>query len=312
MPVCAAGGPRGASWALPYNGCMNDLPADIDSINHVGMAVRDLDAAARRFEAMGFMLTPYSPHSAAWKPGAAVVPQGSGNRCVMLPHNYLEILASESPAAPAERIETFLRRHQGAHIICFNSATPDAIDARLVAAGIGTSGVIPLQREIDTPDGLRTAKFRRVQFAPDDSPEGYIQVAHHLTPQYIYQPRYTAHANGATLLSDTLVVADDVEHFAAKYARYLGVPATREGAARRFRFALGDRLTLLPWRDAAGWLPGTLMPPPPCIAGVAFRVPDLAAQRARLAAAGFTVRDAGRRLLVPAEEACGVAVLFEA
>jgi hypothetical protein len=90
------------------------------------------------------------------------------------------------------------------------------------------------------------------------------------------------------------------------------VPAAREGNARRFRFALGDRLTLISWRDAASWLPGTLMAPLPCIAAVAFRVPDLAAQRARLAAAGFAVRDAGERLLVPAEEACGVAVLFEA
>lgn len=291
---------------------MSDLPADIDSINHVGMAVRDLDAAARRFEAMGFGLTPFSPHSAGWKPGEAVKPQGSGNRCVMLPHNYLEVLASENPAAPAERIETFLRRHQGAHIICFNSDTPELIDRRLVASGIRTSGVIPLQREIDTPDGVRTAKFQRVQFAPDDSPEGYIQVARHLTPEYIYQPRYTAHANGATLLSDTIVVADDVEQFAAKYARYLGVPAMRDGDAWRFRFALGDRLTLISWRDASAWLPGTLMAPLPCIAGVAFRVPDLEAQRARLAAAGFSVRDAGSRVLVPAEEACGVAVLFEA
>ena len=89
---------------------MSDLPADIDSINHVGMAVRDLGAAARCFEAMGFMLTPYSPHSAAWKPGEAVKPQGSGNRCVMLPHNYLEVLASElgDRSTVVDLIDTFL------------------------------------------------------------------------------------------------------------------------------------------------------------------------------------------------------------
>ena len=48
---------------------------DITNINHVGMAVRDLAAAAARYEAMGFQLTPYSPHSAAWKPGDAVQPR---------------------------------------------------------------------------------------------------------------------------------------------------------------------------------------------------------------------------------------------
>lgn len=275
------------------------------------MAVRDLDAASRCFQAMGFLLTPYSPHSAAWKPGEAVKPQGSGNRCVMLPHNYLEILASEDPAAPASRIETFLARHQGAHIICFNSDTPELIDTRLSAAGIRTSGVIPLQREIDTPRGVRTAKFQRLQFAPDDSPEGYIQVARHLTPQFIYQPRYTAQPNGATLLSDTIVVVDDVDRFAAKYGGYLAAAPVRDGDAWQFCFALGDRLTLVPWRASGSRLPGSLLPPLPCIAGVVFRVPDLAAQRARLQRAGFSVRTAGKRVLVPAEEACGVAVLFE-
>ncbi|MBL8386073.1 MAG: VOC family protein [Burkholderiales bacterium] len=290
---------------------MQGMSADIDSINHVGMAVRDLGTAARCYEAMGFQLTPYSPHSGAWKPGEAVKPLGSGNRCVMLPHNYLEILASENPRQPAERIEAFLRHHQGAHIICFNSEVPDAIDARLRAAGLRTSGVIPLQREIDTPDGVRTAKFQRVQFAPDDSPEGYIQVARHLTPEYIYQPRYTAHANGCTALSDTIVVADDVGHFAAKYARYLGVAPVRADGAARFRFSLVGHLTIVGVGDVPRFLPGTLLPPLPGIAGVVFRVPDLAAQRARLAAAGFVVRDAGARLLVCAEDACGVAVLFE-
>ena len=42
---------------------------DIDNINHVGMAVRDLAATVARYEAMGFQLTPYSEHSGAWKPG---------------------------------------------------------------------------------------------------------------------------------------------------------------------------------------------------------------------------------------------------
>ena len=285
--------------------------ADIDSINHVGMAVRDLAQASRRFGDMGFVLTPYSPHSGAWKPGEPVQKFGSGNRCVMFAHNYLEILAAENPAVPVARIEAFLAHHQGGHIICFNSETPEAVDARLAQAGVRTSGVIPLQRDIDTPDGVRTAKFQRVQFAPDDSPEGYIQAARHLTPEYIYQPRYTSHPNGCTALSDCIVVADDVEHFARKYERYIGSPARREGSAWRFDFPLVGRLTLVGYRDVRDRLPGTLLPPLPGIAAVAFRTPDLAAQRARLAAAGITVREVGARLLVPAEEACGIAVLFE-
>ncbi len=288
-----------------------DPAAGIDSMNHVGMAVRDVAQTARTFEAMGFQLTPYSPHSAAWKPGEPVKPQGSGNRCVMFPHNYLEILANEDPGKPTERIETFLARHQGAHILCFNSETAEAIDAQLTAAGLRTSGVIPLQREIDTPEGVRTAKFQRVQFAPDDSPEGFIQVARHLTPQYIYQPRYTAHPNGCDGLTDTIVVADDLPHFLTKYTRYLGRAPVPAQDAWRFDFPLLGRLTLIDYRQVSRWLPGTLLPPLPGIAAVTFRVPNLAEQRARLLAAGFALREVGGRVLVSAEQACGVAVLFE-
>jgi catechol 2,3-dioxygenase-like lactoylglutathione lyase family enzyme len=284
---------------------------DIDSINHVGMAVRRLAETTACYESMGFTLTPYSPHSGALKPGEPVVPLNSGNRCVMFAHNYLEILASADAAQPAPKISNFLKRHQGAHIICFGSEQVESVDDRLREQGIATSGVIPLQREIDTPEGQRTAKFQRVQFAPDDSPEGYIQAARHLTPQYIYQPRYMAHANGCSELSDVILVADDIAHFSEKYRRYTGIAPASEGDARVFRFELASRLTLVHPRHASALLPGSLLPPLPGIAGIVFRCPDLAAQGQRLARGGFTVATVAGRLVVPAEEASGVAVLFE-
>jgi catechol 2,3-dioxygenase-like lactoylglutathione lyase family enzyme len=285
--------------------------ADIDSINHVGMVARDLAATAARYEAMGFMLTPYSPHSGAWKPGEPVQTFRSGNRCVMFAKNYLEILANEDPTQPTPRLAGYLKHHQGAHIICFNTEDSHAVDKRLAGVGIRTSGVIPLQREIDTPDGVRTAKFERVQFAPEDSPEGYIQAARHLTPQYIYQPRYIAHPNQCIELSDTIVVTDDLDGFAQKYARYLGTKPAREGDTVRFRFPLVSTLTLVRLRDAPALVPGTLFPPIPGIAAVAFRTRDLAAQRRRLLDHGFTANEAGQRLVVPAEEASGLAIIFE-
>jgi catechol 2,3-dioxygenase-like lactoylglutathione lyase family enzyme len=285
--------------------------ADIDSINHVGMVARDLAATVSRYEAMGFQLTPYSPHSGAWKPGEKVQNFGSGNRCVMFEGNYLEILASEDAAKPSPRLAGYLGHHQGAHIICFNTEDSSAVDRRLAAAGIRTSGVIPLQRDIDTPEGVRTAKFERVQFAPEDSPEGYIQAARHLTPQYIYQPRYIAHPNRCYELSETIVVTDDLDGFADKYARYLGAAPVRDGATVRFRFPLFSALTLVALRHAPALIPGTLYPPIPGIAAVAFRTRDQAALRRRLRDNGFAVNEVGGRLLVPAEEASGVAIIFE-
>ena len=284
---------------------------DIDNINHVGMAVRDLARTAAQYEAMGFQLTPYSPHSAAWKPGETLQPQGSGNRCVMFANDYLEILASEDPARPASRIGHFLKRHQGAHIICFNTGNAQAVDDRLRKSGIATSGVIPLQREIDTPDGVRTAKFERVQFAPDDSPEGYIQAARHLTPQYVYQPRYVSHPNGCSQLSNTIVVTGDAESFVRKFSRYVGQSFDTQSNAHRIKFPAGGALTIVSAALVRELLPGTLLPPVPCIAAVAFRTSNLGALRTRLVENGFTVNEVDGRLIVPAEEASGLAVMFE-
>jgi hypothetical protein len=284
---------------------------DIDNINHVGMACRDLAETAPRYEAMGFQLTPYSPHSAAWKPGDPVQPLGSGNRCVMFADTYLEILGSENPRRQAARIANFLKRHQGAHIVCFDCPDTDAVDRRVRELGYETSGVIPLQRDIDTPDGVRTAKFVRSQFAPKDSPEGYIQATTHLTPGYIYQPRYTAHPNGSFQLRETILVTDDLPSFQTRYRDYLDIAPTCETAALRFALPRGTLLTIVDLRDAAAMLPGTLMPPLPGIAAVSFRTRELAATRERLKANGFTVVEIGTRMIVPAEEASGVAVLFE-
>jgi Glyoxalase-like domain len=285
---------------------------EIDNINHVGMAVRSLAATAARFEAMGFQLTPFSPHSGAWKPGEPVRNLGSGNRCVMFATNYLEILGTENDEKPPPRIAGFLERHQGAHIICFNSEAPSTLDEQLRSHGIETSGVIPLQRDIDTPEGVRTARFERVQFAPDDSPEGYIQAARHLTPEFIYQPRHIAHENGCTFLSEAFVAADDAAGFARKYGRYLGMPVEATDDLFRFRLPLGSTLTVVPSQRTARLFPGSLLPPAPAIVAVTFRTRDLAAQHKRLTDRKFTVLENHGRISVPAEEASGLVVTFEA
>lgn len=284
---------------------------DIHSINHVGMVARDIVATAARYEAMGFLLTPYSPHSGAWKPGEPVTKLGSGNRCVMFGHNYLEILANEDPAAPSPRLAGYLRHHQGGHIICFGSEDLASVDSRLVADGFATSGVIPLQRDIDTPEGVRTARFERVQFAPDDSPEGYIQAAKHLTPAYIYQPRYIAHPNGCTELSNTVLIVDDVQAYSDRYRRYTGAEPVAADGGMCLRFPLCSRLTVMDARAAVEYLPGSLHPPVPGIAAVAFRCPDLPAQARRLREARVPFVEVDGRLVVPAEEASGLAIVFE-
>jgi catechol 2,3-dioxygenase-like lactoylglutathione lyase family enzyme len=285
--------------------------SDLDSINHVGIVVRDMDATASRFEAMGFQLTPYSPHAGAFTPGETAKPFGSGNRCIMFANNYLEILASEDPANPSPRLTGYLEHHEGAHILCFNADRLADVDRRLAVAGVATSGVIPLERTIDTAEGPRLARFERVQFAPGATPEGYVQAATHLTPEYIYQPRHTVHENGCDELSEAVVVTDDLDAMSAAYARYIGSDGQRDAYSTVFQLPRLSRLTLLDRRAANDRLPHSQLPPVPGIAAVTFRTRDLIALRERLERNGAGPATVGERIMVVAERASGVAFLFE-
>src|SRR5262249_828538 len=149
-----------------------------------------------------------------------------------------------------------------------------------------------------------------VQMAANNSPEGYIQFTRHLTPQYIYQPRYIAHPNGALQLAETVLVTDDLAGFVKKYSDYLPVAPVRYGNGAQFKLPRGTTLTIVGVGDARRIFRGPLLPPIPGIAAVGFRTPRLAEMRQRLAGNGFTVIDLGDRVMVPAEEASGVAVLF--
>ena len=62
------------------------------TLDHAGVAVRDLDAAEAAYRRLGFNLTPRSIHSGAVEPGGPVVPWGSGNHCAMFADGYLEVV----------------------------------------------------------------------------------------------------------------------------------------------------------------------------------------------------------------------------
>jgi hypothetical protein len=288
------------------------MNGDIDSVNHVGVAVRDMAKGTARYEALGFTLTPLSVHSGSSKPGEPVQPMATGNRCAVFPNNYVEVLGIVNPGRPAWGWDKFVSRFQGAHIICFGCKDAGVVDKRVSGNAIKTSGVIALQRDVETPEGMRTARFDCVHFEAAAMPEGLIQAARHRNPEYIHQPRYLSHANGAAALSEVVLVADDPAALAAKYERLTGQKAKADGRRRTIDLPLVSRLTFIGVDEVASVMPGSLMAPPPCIAAMGFTVKDLGQTAGVLDKSGITyVRD-GKRLVVPAEEGMGVAHIFAA
>ncbi len=289
---------------------MAQAEGDIDSVNHVGVAVRDMDQAVARYEALGFVLSPLSVHSGSAKPGAPVEPMATGNRCAIFRHNYVEVLGIVNPGRLDWSWGDFIKRFQGGHIICFGCKDAAVVDRRVRANGIGTSGVIALQRDIETPEGLRTARFDCVHIDRAVTPEGLIQAARHRNPEYVHQARYLGHQNGAQSLAEVVLVIDDPEENARLYEKIVGQPATKAHGRWTIDLPLVTRLIFVSPDAIGAMLPGSLFSPVPSIAAMGFAVDDLEKTASLLAAADFTVVRSGDRVIVPAEEALGVVHYF--
>ncbi len=66
-------------------------------LDHIGVAIKDLERGRAAYERLGFKLTPRSIHRGSPTPGAPVVPFGSGNHCAMVHEGYLEVVSLIDP-----------------------------------------------------------------------------------------------------------------------------------------------------------------------------------------------------------------------
>ncbi len=281
-------------------------------LDHVGVAVPDLDAAAAEWAALGFTVQPLAAHMDNGMPtGTTVqgVPTGTGNRNIMLREGYIELLANIDPARPSATIARFIAHHIGAHVLTLAIGDEDAALARLGRAGFST-GIARSARPADpaSPQGPQ-ASFARIPLADADP---RLQLLRHLTPELVWQERFLSHPNRARALRAVIVAADPPAGFAARLARAAGVPVVPDphgGLALRLaggvvRVLAPDAAARLLPGAAARLLPGAVIPALPAMLGLVVQTDDVnAAVAAQLGLAG-TGKLVGY--------ASGVAVLFTA
>ena len=286
------------------------MSAVAQSLDHVGIAGRDLGGLAAAYERLGFALTPLARHSGRRTPEGPIERFGTGNRCIMLRDGYLELIAILDPARYSNTMEGFLARYAGLHIIALGMDDEAANLARLRLAGIDLPGVAYLERPVDDADpGGPTARFARLPWP--DAPEGRLQLIRHLTPEAIWQPRFLEHPNRAVALADVVLAVASPAESAARFSRLAGVPVVPDPAGGiRLELARGT-VRLLPPEALDQVFPGVAIPSLPFIAGIALRTEDGGATaRAWLAERGVPHRVAGDALMVPPEAAGGAAILF--
>lgn len=286
------------------------MTATVSNLDHIGLIAPDLSAIARDYERLGFQLTPVSQHAAPHVPGGPPKPIGSANRCAMLRQGYIELLAIVDPTLPDNQLGAFLQRYAGIHIIAFAVDDAGANVARLRDAGLSRAAISPLQRMAATPQGDKLAAFARIPLAPDEAPEGRIQLIQHLTPDVLWQKQLLDHPNHAVALVDTVVCVADPEESARRFARLTGATPTRRTGGWALAFARSV-LTFVTPLHLADVVPQAHAPLVPFIAGYVVTTDD-----GNVAAAALLSRNSvafvrrGRDLIVPPQDAGGATLVF--
>lgn len=190
-------------------------------LDHVGVVSHDLQVLAAQYERLGFTLTPLARQADG----------RIGNRCAMLKHCYIELLAVVGPNARSTTLERFLARYAGVHILAFAIADEAIELARLQRAGIDAAAASQLERLVDDADpaGVK-ARFGLIQLP--GQPEARINLVRHHTPDALWRAEFLRHANhAATLVEVEIAVAAPIES-AARLSRLIGcvvIPDRRSG-----------------------------------------------------------------------------------
>ncbi|MEU7898248.1 VOC family protein [Nonomuraea sp. NPDC049152] len=282
---------------------------DIHRIDHTGILSRDLDKLEERYEALGFTLSPRSRHLLSERPGEPPVLGGTANRCALFGETYIELLGIVDESAP----DPWRTKEvpDGFRIFYVGTDDADAQVFRLSEAGVPILGVRSLEREVDTVEGPRTMRARALHIDPRFTPQGYVGIAQQLTPEYLHQPRYLEHPNGAQAIGGVLMVAADaeVETHVERYARILDTAPRREGNRHVLDLRAG-RLEIISASAAEETIPGDASSAPSYLAAMSIVVRDVRAARTLVEGNGIATRAAGDGFYVSAGDAFGAGLFF--
>ncbi|GLY35842.1 hypothetical protein Amsp01_018660 [Amycolatopsis sp. NBRC 101858] len=269
------------------------------NIDHTVFVTRNYDETWQRYEQLGFTLSPPSRHFAAASDQSEPVPSCTANRCAYFGDSFLELIGIVDEAAgdPWRVLPILDARGDGLHGCSFGVDDSEEASQRLSEAGLSTSGVLKLQRDVELPEGTRTARFRSVHIRRDRTPEGILHTAEHLTPEYVHQPRYLDHPNGARGVAGIVLVVPDgeIEAYRKRYAVITN----------------GQRLVdIVGVSDLDTVLPGETPKALPYFAAHGVVVADLGKAR-KLVEEHVPATTRGNGFFVRAEDAEGAALYFE-
>lgn len=260
------------------------MPALALDIDHIGIAVRDLDRGERQLRSLGFALTPRSHHRGSPTPGAPVEPWGSANHCAMFAQGYLELVGLTDPEKYSS-VKMMLASYEGAHTVAFRPESVERAHERLASEGVAVDEIRYLERMTAFgPSGeeQRRVAFKNMYLSRSVFTEARFQYTQHLTPDIMWQPRLLDHPNGAIAIVELILCSPSPADTAIKLAPATGVDPETVGPGE-YRLSLsGSRLSIVSVEAWHAYVPDFPLPPLPAPVGVSFRVKSLDRTRALL------------------------------
>lgn len=283
----------------------------IRPIDHLVIAARDLDAARAAYGRLGFTLTP-----------AARGPSGTANAQVQLDGGFLELLSvvdGLATTSPEEEVLVgfamdYLDKREGLSMLALGSDDPAADRAAFEAHGLPVFAPFRYEQKGQTPDGdARDLAFALTFTQSARIRDALFFTSHNERPENFRWPAWQRHANGALRIEAVVMVARDPADFHEFFFHFTGQHAMRSDSLM-VTLDTGAGTIELMTRVAARGLYGVEVEkdPAPRFVAVRIAVRDLDALRTVLAANGVGFTELAGRVIVPASEACGVAIAYSA
>jgi catechol 2,3-dioxygenase-like lactoylglutathione lyase family enzyme len=281
-------------------------------IDHLVLAVADLEAARQRYGALGFTLTPPARH-----------PFGTANSLVQFDGSFLELVTVVEPAEiPPHRARHFsfaafnrdyLARGEGFSMLVLDSRDARADNQAFRAAGLVTYEPFDFSRTARLPSGEDAKVGFSLAFAshPGIESAGFFVCQQH-APEHFWKPEYQRHENTALGVQEVCLVADEPLGLVEFLQAFTGsdIVTAADGSAA-VATARGTIMVLTPDRFAKRY--GASPPgshPLPALTGYTVRVADLRTAQRVVEGAGMATVDADGRLTVLPPDTLGTVIAF--
>ena len=281
-------------------------------IDHLVVAVRDLEAAAGFYQRLGFQVGARNRH-----------PWGTENRIVQLSGSFIELIAlGEEAGIPPHApglfsfgafVRDYLQHREGLAMLVLDSSDAAADAALFAERGIGSFAPFHFERTGRRPDGSETKVAFTLAFAADEgvSRAGFFVCQQHF-PENFWNPEFQRHDNKALALGSVTLAAPEPERHEAFLTAFTGAePSSPDSDDLSYPLADAHLQVLTP--DDAAEIYGSVEAEldQPSFVAFGVRLDDIQRQARWLDAAQIPYQHIGSRLIVPASAAFGVAVAFE-